>query len=281
MLTGSCGLSFNLHLDRYPQLASLIKHWLLDPIALLFLGSVVVGLILVRRLYRSGAGKGSLLIPCISLAWILMFVICSSPSFVNPLLTTLEGRYPDSNDCESGSHIVVLSGGVDSRAESAESFERMSNATHVRAVAAWRLANAEPRIRLLVAGGQIGQVTEAEVVANYWRALGIDPNRIIEEAESSNTRENALQAFALLRDENVTGPIRLITSALHMPRAIRSFRNVFTESGIEFCRVSVDRQALLRFSAWAWMPQSTALIKFGKWLHEIVALLIYRTRGWI
>lgn len=210
-----------------------------------------------------------------------MFVIFCSPSLVNPLLTTLEGRYPDSPDCKSGSHIVVLSGGVDSRAESSDRFERMSTATHARAAAAWRLASAEPAVRLLVAGGQIGRVTEAEVVASYWRALGINPNRIIEEAESSNTRENALRVFALLRDEKVTGPVRLVTSALHMPRAIRTFRTVFSGSGIEFCRVSVDRQALLRFPVWAWMPQSTALIKFGKWLHEIVALVIYRTRGWL
>lgn len=262
-------------------MADLIKNWLLDPTALLF----IVSLLVVVYLWRRSAVRSSkrlhrspLILVC---GWLLICLICSSPTVVNPLLTTLEGRYPDTHTCPAGSHIVVLSGGVDSRAESSEHFERMSVATMARATQAWRLATADSAVRLIVAGGAIGQVTEADVVSSYWAAMGLGSERILKDDQSSNTRENALNVLALLESETISGPVRLITSALHMPRALGSFEKVFADTDITFCKVSVDRQALVDFPLWSWLPQTTALVKFDKWLHEVVALLLYHQRGWI
>ncbi len=176
---------------------------------------------------------------------------------------------------------MVLSGGVDSRAQNAWHFEHLSDATMVRATAAWRLAQSEPQTRLLISGGTIGKVTEAEVVAKFWTTMGVNPEQIIVESHSANTRENALNVMKILENQTVSGPVRLITSSLHMPRALRSFKKLTAESGMTICPISVGRLSLAEVPIWAFMPQTTALVKFDKWLHEIVALVIYRLRGWV
>lgn len=258
-----------------------IRDWLLDPIALLFLLSILTGIVLFRRRSRSRRRSGSGRLFFIVLIWFALFLLCSAPVAVNPLLALLEDQYSDHNICDAGSHIIVLGGGVDSRASSAEEFDRMSSSTLSRATAGYRIALSEAQLRLVVAGGPVRQIAEADVVANYWVALGISGERILRDSESVNTRENASNAKALLHGEVIEGPVRLITSALHMPRALRTFEKAFENTDTEFCPIAVDRQALKDLPFWAWMPQTTALIKFDAWLHEIVALSLYRLKGWI
>ena len=150
-----------------------------------------------------------------------------------------------------------------------------------RATSALRIADVEPQLRLIAAGGAIASITEADMIANYWNAMGTDNQRIVRESSSSNTRENAINVAQLLTDENVQGPVRLLTSAVHMPRALLSFRLAMSEQGHDVCPVSVDQQAIPDVPLWALIPQTTALVKFDKWMHEIIALAVYRLRGWI
>lgn len=262
-------------------MADLIKNWLLDPTALLFLISLVTILLLLGKRHRSRRSRKAGTWKIVALAWLAAFLAFSAPNSVNPILLTLENQYPDSINCKAGSHLVVLGGGVDSRVQSAVEFERMSRTTMTRASAAARIAANEPQLRLVVAGGPLKIITEADVIANYWIALGIDDDRIVREGGSLNTRENAVNVAALLATEILDGPVRLLTSALHMPRALKTFRMVFDEANIDLCPVSVGQEALTGLPVWAWMPQTTALVKFDKWFHEIVALAMYRVRGWI
>ncbi len=262
-------------------MADLLRDWLVDPIAMLFLASLVIFVVLLRRRTRFARRRASRWPVLLFFAWLALFMVSSAPSIVNPLLTSLEDQYPDSIVCDSGSHLVMLGGGVDSRARSAGEFERMSRSTMARASATARIAKAEPTLRLLAVGGALKQVTEADMVAAYWITQGINDRRIIREQRSSSTRENAVYVSELLAEETLQGPLRLVTSAMHMPRALNSFRTVLDDQGIEICPVSVDREALRNIPLWASMPQTTALVKFDKWLHEIVALAIYRLRGWI
>lgn len=261
-------------------MADLVQDWLLDPTALLFLASLVIFAALIRHCRRFTRPRSARWPVVLFVAWLALFMVCSAPSVVNPLLTTLEDQYPDSTHCEIGSHLVMLGGGVDSRAQFANEFERMSRSTMARASATARIANAEPALRLLAAGGALKNISEADVIAAYWIAQGIDDKRIIRENRSSSTRENALYVSELLSEETLQGPVRLVTSAMHMPRALKTFRTVLAGQGIEVCPVSVDHEALRDVPPWALMPQTTALVKFDKWLHEVVALAVYRLRGW-
>ncbi len=262
-------------------MTELIKNWLLDPAALIFFSSgfVIVSLVLFGRSRRGHVRWYPVLL--LGLVWLTVSLVSGAPTIVNPLLTVLEERYPASIECEPGTHLVMLGGGVDSRVTSADEFERMSQSTLARASAAARIALAEPSLILIASGGALRTISEADVIGNYWNVLGVDNDRILREADSSNTRENAVKVAALLDTERVEGQLRLVTSALHMPRALNVFRKVLEPKGIDVCPVSVNREALPNIPLWASVPQTTAVVKFNKWLHELVALAAYKAQGWI
>ncbi|MFK7855177.1 MAG: YdcF family protein [Granulosicoccus sp.] len=213
--------------------------------------------------------------------WIVVYLLFSAPFVVNPLLAQLEDQYSDTAACATGSHVVLLGGGVDSRLNEPTQFEFMSSSTLARAGAGSRLLKSEPETTVIVAGGALREISEASVIAAYLEAMGVEPARIIQEGRSANTRENAVNVAKLLEGEQLRGQLRLVTSALHMPRALQSFRRVLNEQGVEVCPVAVDFQALKNLPAWSWMPQTTTIVRFDKWLHEVIALSWYRHKGWI
>lgn len=270
----------------------LFRAWLIDPVALLFLLSLVLFFLMsrtIRRRARSRRGFSSYRrVPTwpwiVSGLWVGGYLVCSVPVIVNPLIALMEDPYLTEAQCAVSSHMIVLGGGVDSRIGDAREFDRMSSATLSRSMAAVRTLQDEPDTRVIVSGGAIvGSVAEADVIAAFLEQMGISGQRVLRESGSANTRENALNAVALLNDEAVTGPVRLVTSAMHMPRALNSFRNVLATAGsaIEICPVSVDVQALKSVPVYALMPQSTAIVRFDLLLHEALALLSYRARGWL
>ena len=65
-------------------------------------------------------------------------------------------------------------------------------------------------------------VSEASIAERFFLEQGIDPERLLLEGRSRNTAENARLSLALANpgaDETWV----LVTSAFHMPRAMRSF----------------------------------------------------------
>ncbi len=286
--------------DTFRHMLGLIRDWLLDPAALLFLTSAALVLFVSvgygqrarlheprkrlpasHRPIKAGFFANRKWAVVAVALWLLFYAFSTAPVVVNPLVVALEQPYGLHEDCSPGSHLVVLGGGVDSRVRSEQDFYRMRPATFVRATEAATIALADPGLRVIVAGGALKQVPEADVIAHYLLTLGVLESQLLLESRSSNTRENALNVLGLLSQEKVTGPIRLVTSALHMRRALGTFQQVFSDSGLTFCPVSTDIQGLLNPQAYAWMPQTTSLVKFDLWLHEIIALTVYRLRGWI
>ena len=87
---------------------------------------------------------------------------------------------------------------------------------------AYEYLTEHPEASALVSGGQgpDEQQTEASVMSAYLTARGIDPSRIVEETEATDTRENLLFSAALAEKRSIdTGSVLIITSDFHMPRA--------------------------------------------------------------
>ncbi len=82
--------------------------------------------------------------------------------------------------------------------------------------------------KILVSGGSgrllKDQVPEAELLERLLLLSGIPPRDILTEAESRNTRENALNCAVLLNDRFPDEEYLLITSAYHMRRADACFQ---------------------------------------------------------
>ena len=117
---------------------------------------------------------------------------------------------------------------------------------------------------VLVSGGnQPGDdsvAPEAEAMAEVLRALGVSASALRLDGRSRNTLENA--AFSLPMVQLVGARrVLLVTSALHMPRALAVFESTFGGRGITFIPASTDADALgdePRGVA-AWLPDAKSL----------------------
>lgn len=94
------------------------------------------------------------------------------------------------------------------------------------------------------------------------------------ETASGNTRENALNAYAILKEEGITR-IYLVTHALHMTRAVETFRR----AGFEVVPAPTMFSREGRFSPLDLLPSAKGLSMTQAALHEGLGRLWYGLSG--
>jgi uncharacterized SAM-binding protein YcdF (DUF218 family) len=136
------------------------------------------------------------------------------------LLGSLERRYPAVREGQSlptASWIVVLGSDYSPRDDISVTAALDADGL-VRIVEGVRLAREYPAVRLLVSGGaRAGSVPPAHGYAKLARGLGVDPASIVISDKPLDTGSEAREVVKLLGN----APFLLVTSAYHMPRAMR------------------------------------------------------------
>jgi uncharacterized SAM-binding protein YcdF (DUF218 family) len=119
---------------------------------------------------------------------------------------------------------------------------------------------------------------EAHPVRDFLHEIGINPNDIVIEDASRNTRENALFSKPILEKNFPGGKFLLITSAFHMRRGIGCFKKV----GIETTPFSTDRYNGPRKYVFDYLfiPTSDTLFNWDTLVHEMVGYLTYKIFGY-
>lgn len=151
------------------------------------------------------------------------FVLIGISPLPKLVMRPLEDRFPIADADRPIDGIVVLGGAVNitrGQVTFNDAASRMTTAID--------LALRHPQARLVFTGGDAGffvreEVTEAETADRLFRAVGIDPSRIVLEDRARNTRENALFTRPLIAPKPGERWV-LVTSAFHMPRAVATFR---------------------------------------------------------
>jgi len=135
------------------------------------------------------------------------------------LALPLEARFPPW-DATRGppTGIIALGGGVIKSEISAERGDVAIGRTAQRIIAAIELARRYPNARVVFAGG-----TEGDFVNSLLEKLGVPQDRFIVERQSRNTVENAAFVKQLVMPKADERWL-LVTSAMHMPRAVGVFR---------------------------------------------------------
>lgn len=143
------------------------------------------------------------------------------------LLQKLEDRIarpealPSSLSC-----ILILGGGFETEVTTSRGGFELNQGGD-RFTEGLRLARLNPNARILVSGGDgsLGGTYEgdADAAVRFFEAFGISRGRIVQEATSRNTHENAVNTRGILEKEGLDNCV-LITSAFHMPRSIGLFR---------------------------------------------------------
>lgn len=181
---------------------------------LLILGT----LLLMTRWWR----KGRVVIVCVA---VLVVLIGMSPLPVR-MAATLEDRFPRPSPIPSPVVGAILLGGSFDRPISAERAVVSYNVACSRIIEFAQLAHQQPTLRLIFTGGGIpisGVQSEADLLKKVYQEMGLDTSRILFEGQSKDTLENARLTFQLVNPKKEEVWL-LVTSAIHMPRAIGLFR---------------------------------------------------------
>jgi uncharacterized SAM-binding protein YcdF (DUF218 family) len=144
------------------------------------------------------------------------------------LLQPIERSFPNNPPLDAVDGVIILGGGENARASAY--WEQMQlNEGGDRFAAGVILAQRFPNAKILFAGGsgllrdvRGNLVSEASVAEAFLLDQGLAADRLLLEGRSRNTTENARLSLELVRPVPSETWV-LVTSAFHMPRAMRSF----------------------------------------------------------
>ena len=250
--------------------ASKILAFVAVPSNLLILLAVLGALLLGTRFARAGRGL-------LAGALALIVVIGLTPVGM-ALVGCLEDRFPPwdaSRGAPAG--FIVLGGGLDADLTQARGTPMLDGGAERITVLA-DLARRYPAARFVYSGGNgrlFGGAAEADEVLALLETFGVPRARVVLEPRSRNTAENAEFSKALIGPKAGERWV-VITSAMHMARAIGAFRAV----GFDVEAYPVDWRTPGK--GWAVdFPASfvAGLANLDAAAREIVGLAMYRLAG--
>jgi uncharacterized SAM-binding protein YcdF (DUF218 family) len=186
--------------------------------------------------------------------------------------------------------IVVLGGGTQQGLPPRPTHEIGEAGDRLLYAASLYSAGRAPTV--IVSGGRSplstpGPASESEVMADLLARLGVPREAITIEGTSRNTYENSVETSKLLRERQLDR-VLLVTSAMHMPRAL----GVFTRQGIHATPAPTDylvtqpdwiyfTRPTLAVALMDLVPKAEYMALTEKALKEYLGIIVYRMRGWI
>ncbi|MDP3673069.1 MAG: YdcF family protein [Telluria sp.] len=234
------------------KIAGLLLSPLTWVLALWFLG----GASFVLRRKRWAAG--------FACTGFLTLWVASLPVVAHALAAPLEEEYPalTAQASPSADAILVLGGAL----SGASPPRRPTFSLGPAAGRVWHTAQlyraGKARWVIVAGGNQPGQEqeqVEAEAIVEMLDVLGVPREAMRMEGLSRNTRENTANSLPLVQSLGVKR-VLLVTSALHMPRAVKTFTKVWGGSGIELIPAATDVEPETpQFLLKPWIPDASAL----------------------
>ena len=160
-----------------------------------------------------------------------LLIMSSYEAVSGRILHTLESQYPPINLALIAAHsegkgvknpvkwIVVLTGGIAGDANLPYQLQ-ISHHSRVRLMEGIRLFRMIPGSQIILTGG-IGfdGLPEATTLSRVAEEMGVPRSAMVLEVESRDTKDHPLFVRGIVHDD----PFILVTSAFHMPRAIKLF----------------------------------------------------------
>ncbi len=207
----------------------------------------------------------------------VLCLLTATPAGANLLVALQERRVPDPAVCAAPTPAtaVLLAGGVRRSPAGATDVAALNDSAVQRTLAAANLMRERPGTELVISGGSRpgDAVAESTLMAELAGRLGVPAAAIRTETGSRTTWDNATGVRAL--KPPVPRRIWLLTSALHMPRALIAFR----AAGFEPCAWPVDFRTTRLRDFDDFLPRGGAVARTEAVLHELVGELAYRWRA--
>ncbi|MGI2077970.1 YdcF family protein [Shewanella putrefaciens] len=196
-------------------------------------------------------------------AFILLLFLSSQLS-VSTLVRPLESIYPINSTPISGQCFVMVLGSSHSDIQAATAVQSLSVVALARLSEGIRQLGLGQDCILIVSGwgGELTQISHAEMMAKAAVELGVDKSKIIQFPLARDTLEEAQYLKWELGDSS----FRLVTSASHMPRAMA----IFTGKGLLASAAPTDFRA--RDDFW-WRLTADNLVSSQRAIHEYIGRL--------
>lgn len=128
------------------------------------------------------------------------------------------------------------------------------------------------------AGGEQNNESEAEVMKNLAILLGVPEDKIIIESKSQNTMEQAIELAKLFPPQE-NKRIGIVTSAMHMPRAVQAFQEKFPKENIVPIPVGYISSSP-EYSLNSFVPTADAFMRSTDAIHEEIGMIWYSFLAW-
>lgn len=248
------------------------------------------GLAALLILAALAAGRKPRLRTGLLAAVFLLLLISSNRWFSYALARSLEWQYLPMAEVPQAEVIVVLGGGTESGQYPRPMTEVNSAGDRVLYAASLYKQGKAPII--LLSGGNITwlegrSTTPAQEMADLMQLMNIPPEALWLQSASENTHDDAELSAAMLK-ENGVQQVLLVTSAIHMPRAMALFRHAgiqaipapvdftVTQAGLDNLAKLTPQSLLINL-----LPNSSSLGLTTNATKEYLGLLVYWLRGWL
>lgn len=234
---------------------------------------LVVAVVLALSHHR----RTAICLTLLGLAWVVLWSLPVTTLFFGG---RLENRYPFAlaEAAPQADVIVVLGGNTQSnRANWFEPYNKATATDRLDRAADLYFAHRAPRI-LLSGSALEGKTSEARIMARTMRQKGIPEAALLLENDGRNTYENALRTREMLAEHHLK-TVLLVTSALHMPRAMAAFN----AQGIQAVAAGLSPQIVVPddYTIDKWTPHLRSLEGSRAIIKEYLGMLAYWIRGWI
>ena len=235
---------------------------------------------IVLWLWIAGRSKSAVFFTTIA---VVMVIAASLPVTSGYVAGYLEKQHPPIpiKSLPQVSTVVVLGGHLEPPRGPRLAIELSS--TSDRLLHALRIFKAGKAKRIFLSGGNAfnprGEPVESVYARSLMREWGVPPETIEIDDQSKTTQENLQQVVAYLeRTGQRRNKVILVTSALHMPRAVALFK----AANIDIAPASTDVMVTPENvpPIFGWLPTASALELTTRAWHELVGLWYYRMRGW-
>ncbi len=238
----------------------------------LILGLGVLGMLLLLTRFRRAGVR-------LMVVSLLIVLVLGLLPIGRGLIAILESRFPPGReDGPPITGIIVLGGPIDARMSVVRGSLSVTGEVE-RLIEGAALARRHPAAKLVFTGGNPsllhGDPPESFFAAQLFEQLGVPKSRLILEDQSRNTGENAVFTRRLA-DPKPGERWLLVTSAMHMPRAV----GVFRKAGFAVEAYPVDWRTLPGANL-LYVPRDllSGVRALDAVSHELVGLLAYWLTG--
>jgi uncharacterized SAM-binding protein YcdF (DUF218 family) len=203
---------------------------------------------------------------------LLFLTLFSYRPFAVTLLRPLETHYPGLKAVDPAVGYVMVLGSGHKTDETLPITSQLEAAAVVRLSEGIRVLNRlNPDAELIVSGyGGLDETSHALMQKRLAVGLGVDPKRIIVLEKPKDTQEEARAAAAIIGK----CPFVLVTSAAHMPRAMKWFG----AEGLHPLAAPTNHVAKTSVTYWE-LPNAEGLCLSQRALHEYLGLAWYSLKG--